>query len=87
MQKPFTVNAATFPKINNFLDMIYGNQFGSQGWTAAQIDAIYNMLGTALVGIVPEGWAWLRVQYWNTNATAASLTARTYLASQGWTIQ
>jgi hypothetical protein len=87
MQKPFTVNAATFPKINNFLDMIYGNQFGSQGWTAAEIDAIYNMLGTALVGIVPEGWAWLRVQYWNTNATAASLTARTYLASQGWTIQ
>lgn len=87
IQKPFTPNVATFPKVNNFLDMAHGNVWGSQAWTPAEMDAVFNMLGTALLGIVPEGWAWLRVSFFNATPTNASLAARTYLTSQGWTIQ
>lgn len=84
--KPFTPNAATFPKIDSWFNIMYGNIYGSEAWTGAQIDAIYNMLGTRLVGILPKGKRRLDVQWFNTAATAASLTARTYLAGQGWTV-
>lgn len=84
--KPFTPNAATFPKINQYFSLIYNNFYGNEAYTAAEIDAIYNMLGTRLVGITATGDARLDVQTFNTNATAASLAARTYLAGQGWIV-
>jgi hypothetical protein len=84
--KPFTPNAATFPLISQYFSLIFGNAYGGEGWTSAEMDAIYNMLGTRLVGIFPVGIKRLDVQWFNASATAASLTARTYLAGQGWIV-
>ena len=84
--KPFTPNSGVFPPIDSYFSIIYGNIFGSEGWTGTEIDAIYNMFGSSLAGISPVGMRRLDVQWFTANATAASLAARTYLAGQGWTV-
>lgn len=84
--KPFTPSVTAFPLIDNYFSLIYGNVFGGEGWTGAEIDGIYNTFGARLTGITARGIARLDVQWFNTNATAASLAARTYLAGQGWTV-
>ena len=55
--------------------------------TTAVADLIWNNIATNLTGIVPVlgSQAQLRVRT-TTAASAASLTSRTYLAAQGWTV-
>lgn len=82
--KPFNPSVTAFPLIDNYFSIQYGNLYGSEGWTGAEIDAIYNTFATRLAGITARGIGRLDVQWFNTTATAASLAARTYLSGQGW---
>jgi hypothetical protein len=72
----------TMPKVNRFL---YAQASAA---TTAVADTIWNNIATNLTGIVPVvgSQARLRVRT-TTSVSAASLTSRTYLAAQGWTIQ
>ncbi len=71
----------TMPKVNRFL---YAQAFAA---TTAVADTIWNNIATNLTGIVPVvgSQARLRVRT-TTSVSAASLTSRTYLAAQGWTV-
>lgn len=72
----------TMPKVKQYF------RFHSQTATAVAssvADAIWNNIATALNGIVPTGVKEIAIKQTG-SVTAASLTARNYLISQGWTL-
>jgi hypothetical protein len=73
----------TMPKITNYF--FYRTQTVTQV-AAAEADAVWNNIATALSGVVPVGAPKeLRVQRTN-NITAASLASRTALINAGWAV-
>ena len=73
----------TMPKVNRFL-YVQANTAA----TTTIADTIWNNIATSLIGIVPVVGSQARLRVTNTTSvSAASLTSRTYLAAQGWTIQ
>ena len=72
----------TMPKVTRYLS-------GFQNTVAptATSDTVWNNIATTLTGIVPVVGSQAQLRIGNTSAaSAASLTSRTYLAAQGWTV-